>query len=199
MHDEDVYVRVHGSQCLERMGPRATSAGPTLVQGLSDPTLAPAAAAALGRVAYPSAEPTLRRLLEDATTNHELRVACASSLGLIGLSASVEALDRLLVSEAPFDLRQRCAISLCQMGSSGDGARFLLDALADPQSDRFGAESALGTWLTSQEGVVAEEVKAAWQALEPAPNASTSSEEAEARITARAELLRARLEQLVGR
>ncbi len=149
LHDEDVYVRVHVSQCLARMGPRAVRAGPTLVEGLGDPTLAPAAAAALGEIAYPSCEPILRRLLLDASTDHELGVACASSLGRIGLSASAQALQQALASDRPFDLRQRAAISLCQLGLGSEAARFLLDALGDVRADRFGAEVALGEWLDS--------------------------------------------------
>ncbi|MFT7484442.1 MAG: HEAT repeat protein [Candidatus Paceibacteria bacterium] len=196
LHDDDVYVRVHATQCLERMGPRAARSGPTLVAGLGDDSLAPAAAAALGHICYPSAEPVLRNLLQDTATEHELRVACASSLGLIGLGASVQVLEDLLASEAPFDLRQRCAISLCQMGAKGGAAGFLLEALADPRSDRFGAEVALGAWLESLDGILAEELMAEWQALAPAPNAILSSEQAEDRIGSRARLLAARLDEL---
>ena len=200
LHDEDVYVRVHASQCLERMGPRAVRAGPTLVQGLGDPTLAPAAAAALGVIAYPSAEPVLRRLLLDAGTDYELRVACATALGRIGLSASLAALEQVLSSEDPFDLRQRAAIALCELGSGAgeQGASFLLDALDDVRADRFGAEVALGKWLASLESIAAQEVRDAWDALATAQTGSTSSADAEARIAARGKLLRERLPELLA-
>lgn len=198
LHDEDVYVRVHAAQCLERMGPRANSAAATLVLALADPTLAGAAAAALGQVAFPPAEPVLRRLLADAATDHELRVACAQALGNLGLSASIEALVELVNSAAPFDLRQACAVALVRMGVGDRAASFLLEALSATAADRAGAEAALGAWLAQVEGDVAREAWQEWQALEPAPGTIPSSAEAMARIAARRALLDARRARLKG-
>ena len=198
LHDEDVYVRVHAAQCLERMGPRANRAGPVLVEALADPSVAASAAAALGRVAYPSAEPVLRRLLEDTGTDHELRVACAAALGRIGLSASIEALEGLANSSAPADLRQTSATSLVGLGVGDRAASFLLEALAPGSPDRPGAEAALGAWLAQLEDDAGREALQAWNALAPAAGAIPTRVEVEARLAARRHLLEARRGQLKG-
>jgi len=198
LHDEDVYVRVHVAQCLERMGPRANQAGPTLVQALADPALAPAAAAALGTVAYPSAEPVLRRLLAEASTDHELRVACATSLGQTGLTASVPALEAIVGAEGPHDLRLASASALVTLGVGGRGAAFLVEALRPGAPDRHGAEAALQRWLESLEGDVAGEVLQEWRAQEPAPGSIPTVTEVQQRLELRLELLESRRGQLNG-
>ncbi len=199
LHDRDVYVRVHVAQVLERMGPRATLAGPALVDALAEPGLGPDAALALGSVAYPSAEPILRRLASDPGTDHGLRVACATSLGRIGLSASAPALEALLAEGTPADLRLAAARSLCELGLGGSGAALhLREVLADPRADRFGAELALSRWLASLEGSAAAELRAAWEALAPPPGAITTPAEDRERLAARAALLRERWDQLKG-
>lgn len=198
LHDEDVYVRVHVAQCLERMGPRANRAGPTLVEALADPTVAPAAAAALGAVAYPSAEPVLRRLVAEPSTDHELRVACAASVGRIGLSASVPALEAIVTAEGPHDLRQACATALVTLGVGDRGAAFLLQSLRPGAPDRNGAEAALQRWLESLEGDVAREVLQEWRAPEPAPGSIPTVAEVERRLEIRVELLERRRGQLNG-
>jgi HEAT repeat protein len=190
LHDDDVYVRVHAAQCLARMGARASGAGPTLVSALSDPSLAPAAAAALGEIAYPLAGPDLQALLLAPTSAHELRVACASALGRMGLSGSAQSLETVLAnSEEPFDLRQRAAISLCEMNLGNNAAAFLLAAMADPRADRFGAEVALGNWLELLETSSGKEALSAWQDLQPELGLIVTSEDAEERISTREALL----------
>ena len=198
LHDEDVYVRVHVAQCLERRGPRANLAGPTLVEALADPTLAPTAAAALGRVAYPSAEPVLRRLIVQASTDHELRVACATALGHLGLSASIPALETVVAVEGPQDLRQACAAALVALGVGDRGAAFLLSSLRPGAPDRNGAEAALEQWLESLEGDVAGEVLEEWLALEPAPGSIPTAAQVERRLEQRLGLLERRRGQLNG-
>lgn len=200
LHDDDLYVRVHVAQCLERMGPRATLAGPALVAALGDPSLANDAALALGAVAYPSAAPLLGQLLVDPLSEHGLRVSCASSLGRIGLSASAPALQEVLANAEPYDLRQACARALCQLGLGGKGAAsFLRDALTEPAADRFGAEVALAEWLASLDGNTSTEVLEAWAALGQSPGAISTPAEDKTRLQARQTLLSERWDQLNGR
>ena len=199
LHDEDVYVRVHVAQVLERMGSRATLAGPVLVDALADPGLAADAALALGSVAYPSAEPVLARLAADPVADHGLRVACATSLGRIGLSASAPALEGLLAEGTPGDLQLAAARSLCQLGLGASGAAELLrEVLGDPRGDRFGAELALEAWLGTLEGERAEAVREAWRQLAAPAGSITTPAEDRARLEARATLLRERWAQLNG-
>ncbi len=191
LHDEDVYVRVHSAQCLERMGPRATSAGPALVRALADPTLAGQAAASLGRIAYPAAEPALRALLEDRNTAHELRVACAASLAGIGLSASVKPLVAVMEAEdEPLDLRQVAATSLVALGVGDRAADFLTAAMADPDADQPGAEEQLERWLLGREDQKYADLLQRWQALSAPPGIIPTTTQARERRLERGELLR---------
>ncbi len=190
LHDEDVYVQVHAAQCLERMGPRATEAGPALVQALADPGLAAQAAAALGRIAYPSAEPILRARLTDRATAHELRVACAAALGELGLGASVRPLESILTDTAqPYDLRQVAANALVRLAAGDRASEFLIAALGDPDADQPGAEEQLERWLRSREDEAGSDLLEAWDALAPPPGIIPTTEQARARREARRELL----------
>lgn len=190
LHDEDVYVRVHAAQCLERMGPRASAAGPTLLQALADPSLAPQAAASLGGIRYPDAQPTLVALLEEPTTSHELRVACAAALGPLGLAASIAPLERMVTDASePADLRLAAAGALVDLGAGERGADYLLEVLADPDGDRPGAEVRLEAWLRSRDDEAARELLAAWEALDLPPGVIPTQEQAEARRAKRHELL----------
>lgn len=194
LHDNDVYVRVHAAQCLERMGPRATVAGPALVQALEDPSVAGQAAAALGHVAYPSAEPALRARLEDQSTPHELRVACAASLGNIGLSASVQPLETLMnATNEPLDLRQTAASALVRLGAGERAADFLVEALGNADADQPSAEEQLDKWLRSREDAAGLALLEAWDAIMALPPGiiPTTAQAAERRELRRA-LLQAR-------
>ena len=186
LHDEDVYVQVHAAQCLERMGSRATTAGPTLVEALADPGLAAQAAAALGRIAYPSAEPILRSRLQDRGTAHELRVACAASLGELGLGSSVRPLEALLLDETePFDLRQVSANALVRLGAGDRAAAFLIEALGDPDADQPGAEEQLERWLREREDEAGRALLESWDALAPPPGIIPTTQQARERRAAR--------------
>jgi len=190
LHDDDRYVRVHAAQCLERMGPRALAAGPTLLTALSDPTLAIDAAAALGGVAYPGAEPALRELLT-SSRDHELRVAAARALGRLGLAVSIPALRAVVEGEEPLDLRQAGATSMVQAGAGDEVALRLLAMMSDPAADRPAAEAALEQWLSGREDAVSRAVFERWLALAPPPGIIPTAEEVEQRLARRAELLRA--------
>lgn len=189
LHDPDRYVRLHTAQCLERMGPRAVNSGPALVEALADPTFAGNAAAALGRIGYPSAEPVLRRLAADPGTSHELRVACTAALGSIGLSASLVTLEELLASDTPIDLRQAAAHALIVMGAGESGVVFLFGALTNPAADQPGAELSLGLWLAGREDEASKALLEKWRALDPPPGIIFTQEQATEVREQRKELL----------
>jgi len=189
LHDEDVYVRVHAAQCIERMGPRGVDAGPALLQALDDPTLAGDAAAALGAIADPAAEPVLRRLLGDTQSAHELRVACAASLGRLGLGDSAAALTAVTKSTAPLDLRQTSANALVALGLGNGVASFLRDLLVDPLADRPAAEATLERWMRTLESEASRQLLEAWLVHAPPPGIIHTADEARARIAARHKLL----------
>jgi len=189
LHDTDLYVRIHSAQCLERMGPRAVNGGPALVDALTDSSLAINAAAALGKVGYPAAEPVLRRLAAGVGTSHELRVACTASLGAIGLSASLITLEELLASDTPPDLRQAAAHALVVMGAGDSGVVYLFGALSDPAADQPGAELSLGLWLAGREDEASKALLENWRALDPPPGIIFSEQEAAEVREQRRELL----------
>ena len=106
LHDSDSYTRVHVAQCLERMGRRAAGAVPELLAGLDEPILAPNAAAALGAIGDPRAEPALLARLEP---EHEfgLRLACARALGGLGEQLTDAARARLRAATSSSCTRPR--------------------------------------------------------------------------------------------
>lgn len=192
LHDVDVHVRVHSAQCLERMGPRASAAGPALIEALADPSLANQAAAALGRVGYPPAEPALSAALADKAAAHELRVAAAAALGRLGLAASAEVLTATLNRSAePGDLRQVAATALVRLGLGDRGAACLLEALEDPAADRGAAEETLERWLNGREDQAAQDLFTSWLELAPPPGLIPSSAQDLSRRAARRSLLKA--------
>lgn len=197
LRDLSPHVRVHAAQCLERMGPRAVSAGAELVHALDDPSIAADAAAALGAIGYPAAERALRARLAP-TQAHELRVACAKALGRLALPESRAELEHLLDPAEPLDLRQACAEALVGVGAGERAVPLLHRLLRAPEADRFGAEAALERWLRSLDAALARETLGAWLARAPEAGRIPSPEEAGARLEARAELLDAALPRLIG-
>lgn len=197
LSDRDPYIRVHAAQCLERMGARAVSAGPALVTALADPGLATEAAAALGSVAYPAAEPALRELLGPGV-DHELRVAAARSLGTLGLPASTAALEVLVDPAEPLDLRQAAAMALVELGAGDRIATVLLALLAEEGADRALAEAGVEAWLASRSDGAAVSLLERWRALAPPPGIIPSSEQVLERQRGRVELLAEALGELVA-
>ena len=203
LHDESEYVRIHATQSLERMGPRAWPAADELTAALDDPTLAPHAAAALGTLRDPAAEPALAARLGP---EHDLglRIACARALGWLGLPRATTALRSLLAEGEALELRQAAAESI--LYSDPDGAdRALLELLLELMTSELveptSSENALGWWLERRsQGQVAAApaVLAEWRAVTAAPPGvvPTVEQSAEARER-RAALVRERLDELL--
>jgi HEAT repeat protein len=195
LQEEDVYVRVHSAQCLERMGPGAFDAGPALMAGLQDPELAPAAALALGAIGYPLAESRLQAALSSGTP-HELRVAAVEALGRLRLPSSSAALSSLFASEEALDLRERAAQALVALGRGRDVAPALIGWMESREADRHAAESAFARWLSEEQSPAALELAAAWRELAPPPGVIPTPAQDEQRIARRAALARAALPRL---
>jgi HEAT repeat protein len=191
--DEDWHARLHCAQVLERMGPRAASAGPALLRTLSEPLLAPAAAEALGRVGYPPAEPALIRASEPGNA-YELRVGAVIALGRLGLATSADAL-RARFAEATdpalADLRLAAATSLVLLDHGDEVADWLVAQLAG-DGDAAGAEVALESWI--ERGVDAGRtafvaLRDAWRRFDPPPGTIPDTQRAAQRRKDRAAAL----------
>jgi HEAT repeat protein len=196
LHDEDVYTRVHAAQCLQRMGPRGTTAGPSLMAALGEPRLAPAATLALGSIAYPACVGEVARRVERGF-DPELRVAAAQALGPLNLPAGVEPLKKALAADEPIDLRQAAALSLLMLGHDREATKFLVECLTLPGADADAAEAALDGWLAKLVSPAAQEVHARWQALAGPPGTTPAPQAVVERQHARAALLAPALAGLV--
>jgi HEAT repeat protein len=187
LHDENVYVRLHAAQCLERMGPRAApSAGAALIEALAEPGIASAAATALGAIRVRSALDALTACVAPAH-EVELRIAAVRALAALGDDAARPVLQGLFATEVAVDLRQAAATALLALGESGEPVRFLRACLEDPFADRGAAEDALGRWLDGLPGVA--DVRQAWHALDPTPGTIPTAEETKQRLRERGALL----------
>jgi HEAT repeat protein len=195
--DEDVYVRLHSAQCLERMGPRGAPAGPDLVARLDDPQVGPQAAAALGAVGHaPAAGPLQERAA--AGRPLELRVAAVRALGQLA-PPGLEALARpLLEPDEPVDLRCAAAAALLAAAPADAPAaalaqpvRLLIGWMTSGEVDPRVPEDALGTWLGLRAEVGDDAARAlldAWLEVPLEPDLG--------RIEQRAALLTARASEL---
>ncbi|MEE8467780.1 MAG: HEAT repeat domain-containing protein [Planctomycetota bacterium] len=197
--DADAHVRLHCAQVLERMGPRANSAGPALLRALAEPLLAPAAAEALGRVGHPPALEALA-LCTTAGHDHELRVAALRALGRLGLAGAVPAV-RLCFAEtaSPPDLRMAAATALVLLEQGAGVAPWLATQLASEDGDPDAAEIALETWLVrsaERELPAFQSVLEEWQALTGPPGLIPTMEDVARRQESRASLMKARLGEL---
>ena len=198
LHDEDVELGVQAAACLELMGPRANSTGAALITALSDESLAAAAAAALGTVADPAAEAPLRARLLDPSAPLDVRLACARSLGQLGLGASAQALREVQSSGAPLELRFACAVALVDCGLGDSGADLLLEGLQPDGERALAAEAALEAWLANSERVAAARWLEEWNSLAALPGLTTDPGEQRRRIEARRSLLLEAWDQLKG-
>ena len=196
--DDDVYVRLHVAQVLERMGPRALCAAPALIEALRDPRVAAAAAAAeaLGKVAPESASKALLPCLAEDRP-YELRVAAVRALGHLGDRANLR-LVRAVMDEAsePLDLRCTAARALTRLDDGRYAAPFLLERLSEEErsgADSALAEEALDAWLESASqafGGPYSELFADWRALaDESTTPIPSAAEAATRRARRAALL----------
>lgn len=186
LHDENVYVRVHAAQCLQRMGPRGRGAGPELLAGLNEPELGPHAAVALGRVQYAEAAEALAERLRPPTPLN-LRLACARALGFLGEPSAVEPLTELFEDEL-VDLRQAAAESLLSVRGERADVERALEFLLDPRVDPGSTERALRTWLASADDRTP--ALDAWDALTPLPQTILTPEESRNLRSRRAAVVR---------
>lgn len=199
--DEDIYVRLHVAQALERMGTRASLAGPALLRALQEPRLAPAAAEALGRVGVPEAKTALLELLQ-STQDYELQVAIARALGRLGLAGTTQPLLELFEASLELgqeDLRLTCAAALVLLGQGDRMAAYLLGVLQVGGPPSAAAATALETWLVrgaaeSRTGFTL--ALATWRGQDPPPGSIPSSEKAAARRANRALQLAPQLAQM---
>lgn len=193
LHEDEVHVRLHAAQALERRGARARGAAPELEAALREPRLAPAAADALGALGVASVAPVLESAAR-TSLDPELRAAATRALGRLGLPRSRPTLEALFASADSYDLRQTAAQALLALDPAHPAADFLCESLTDERADAGAAEHALGAWLATRAASdpAAAEQLARWNALDPDPERIPSEAEARARQRARAELLRAR-------
>lgn len=191
LHEEDVHVRLHAAQCLERRGRRAAAASAELEAALAEPRIAPTAAAALASVGASEAAPALERAAAESP-DPELRVAAARALGGLGLARSRPVLEALLAEAPTLDLRQAAAQSLLLLDPAHEALALVHACLTDERADAGAAEVALGAWLAARAASEPEraELLARWNALAPGPGTVPDASEVAARRRARAELLR---------
>jgi len=192
LDDIDPYVRLHSAQCLERMGPVARAAVPALIEALDDPRLAPQAAMSLGAIGGAGVLESLQAALTGGS--HEVRVASARALGVLGDDTVAPTLRGLVSNEVePIDLRQAAAESLLDLQPDRvDSAQeFLTSSLTNDAADVGGAEQALDAWLDSGAAPrVSAEALEAWKAAAKSAGAIPTPAEARARRAARAEALK---------
>jgi len=190
--DTDVYTRVHTAQVLERRGPRARAAVPTLIAALADPRLGPQAAVALGAIGDRSATPAIEGLLRDGR-DLERRTAAARALATLGGPTSIELLASTAKPAEPLDLRQASAGALVALGEGDAWAPFLLECLTSPSADVGAAENALGAWFAVEMKAGSApwpELAERWRALEPAPGSVPDAAEVARRRAERAAIVR---------
>lgn len=197
--DVDAHVRLHCAQVLERMGPRASSAGPALLRALAEPLLAPAAAEALGRVGHPPALQALA-LRTTADHDHELRVAALRALGRLGLAAAIPAVRAGFDEVAsPADLRMAAATALVLLEQGAGVAPWLVTQLASEDGDPDAAEIALETWLVrcaQRELPAFQSVLDEWRGFTGPPGLIPTMQDVARRHESRAALLEARFGEL---
>jgi len=146
LHEEAPQLRTCVAQSLERMGARANSACPALVQALEEPRMAPAVATALAAIGCTDALEPLVRCTQKGR-DAELRHAAARALAVLGTQRSIDVLTQLLAAAETPDLRQTAAESLVALGKGELGVPLLVECLTRPGADHDTAERALERWL----------------------------------------------------
>jgi HEAT repeat protein len=192
LHEEEVYVRLHAAQCLERRGRRGAEAAATLEAALAEPRIAAVAAGALGALGATSAAPALERAA-GTSGDPELRTGATRALGLLGLERSVPVLRALFGSAGSLDLRQAAAEALLSIEPATDALSFVRECLLDERADAASAELALGAWLAGRAAADPAAARALerWNSLGPEPGKIPTEAEVTERRRARHEVLRA--------
>ncbi len=202
LEDEDDYVRLHVTQVLERMGQRGAGAAPSLRLALHDRSdaVAGAAAEALAAVAPGACLPALLARLDEGPP-HEVRVAIIRAAGRSAKAPAPLLLESFREAGAPTDLRLAAAAGLLGAGldadlGAGDEAEvltWLADTMTRSFGDPAGAEALVGAWVGNIEGTGGDELRAAWSELGPRQAIIHTAEQASARRSGRAALLRGHL------
>jgi HEAT repeat protein len=186
LRDQDVYVRLHAAQVLERRGPRARGARLALETALDEPRIGATAANALGALGLAESAERLERAV--ASPDAELAVAATRALGRIGAARSLPLLRATCTGARALDLRQAAAAAWLVLEDAPEARAFLAGCLTDPAADAGEAELALAAWLERTPAAAA--VLARWSALEPEPGSIPTPAQVDARRRARQELLR---------
>lgn len=196
LRDESRYIRLHAAQVLERMGPRASVAGPALIEALDEPEIAAQAATALGRMELaPALEHLTARLAPEQPLG--LRIAAARALGYLQLEAAAEALRPHVEADRPTELRQAAAESLAYLGFDEEVLGTLVAFADDPALDPVSSESAIRWALArraEEQDVDAAAALEDWDAVRAAPEGviATSAQRSAARAK-RLDIVRALL------
>lgn len=191
LHDEQPHVRVHVTQCLERMGPRGQAACGELLLALDEGQMASSAAAALASVGCDQAVDALV-LRTRAGNGPEMRAAASAALGRLATPRALPALRVLLSRDEPLDLRQVAAQSLLELGEEREATLVLLECLTAAGADCGAAEEALESWLVRRagEGEQAQrELLDAWRALAGAEGETPTAAQSAQRRERRADML----------
>ncbi len=154
LHDENVYVRTHVAQCLERMGTRALAQTVALTEALGDHRIGPGAAGALGAMGALEAESQLLALTSDGV-RIGLRLAALRALTVFGPRASMASGDRFreLFADPPSaELWQAAGEGLLARDAGAEVARAMADCVVGrtpfgPVEPRTTSD-ALRAWLS---------------------------------------------------
>ena len=168
LKDQNLYVRVHSAQSLERMGARGQAAQAQLIEALAEKGVEPYALAALARVAGSDASAcersrvAIESRLPEATAL-ELRLAAVRALGFLGQASSESVLAPLCSLAPTTELAQAASEALLRLDPATNAApsaartsalAALHARLAGGGEQAIEAERALGDWLSkrAQEG-----------------------------------------------
>jgi hypothetical protein len=197
LSDENVYVRQHCAQCLERMGPRGRAAGPALIERLDDPQVGAQAAAALGALRFADAAAALRARVQPGRSL-DLRVAAVRALGQIAPPDLDATLRPLLAEDQIADLRCAAAAALVTAAPADASPAALASELrqlaawmTSVEVEPRTAEDALGAWIARRAAAGDAAAASALEAWQAAP-ATTQRE----RLAARAALFQERASAL---
>ena len=192
LHEEEVYVRLHATQCLERRARRGAGAARELEAALIEPRIAPTAASALAAIGASEAVPALERAAS-ASADLELSTAAARALGVLGLARSLPVLEALYASAGAIDLRQAAAQALLAIEPAHAALSFVRECLQDERADGGAAENALGAWLAKRAAAdpALGDVLARWESLAGAQEHIPTEAEVRERRGARAEIMQA--------
>ena len=153
--DQDMYVRLHAAQVLQRLGPRGRDAVPALEALLPDPTAGPTAAAALGSIGTPDAFAALSRAIHP-DSDRPLQVAALQALAIaIQPTGGGEAQSLFEQGQTAGDHELAVAAAACLLRTTPTEAAFDYLVLHLPRPDSAFIERTLDRWF----GELAEDLR----------------------------------------